>query len=560
MENIVNKLNYLVFAVLILTVSIFSGCTLVETNQYKYMTQTVAQAERSGYKVTVTMEEFLTYYSNYAGSYMQNGMSKKETTEQIVNMIINRKLFVDYLKDYKVENNNVYTLSNADINDCWSSVYDYVYEKLDSYKSEIYTDWGLEIEEEETSDKEEGNEFSARTPYEHEYTIVNGKLVKVEKEDETDENVAINPNPFNQYFWQESEKDVSGYTTTGAVKTKLTEFSDGIREEEMKRFVKDLKSAESYKKEKDNSSFAIFNRELERVYKIQEDNKYIEKYQEIFEDNYVLKGEDVVDLFSKTLKSQIEKYSSISAYNDAMKSSNADVYYHPTQGWFYVSHLLIGYDDAQKAKISTWKSQVEKGIITQAECDANIDALKLELKATARDSEGNETTTVKSAQGVLDEVNSALSVYGNDSQARINAFTDLIYKYTSESSFLTRDFDYAIPFNEEYDSMVEEFATASREVQTQGVSSISGLVYTEYGAHIIMYTGLPTNVSLTAENVTLQDLWNVQLKSSSSKNMLDLFAGKVTKNSYSDAQNSIIDQLRDGMDISYSKTKLKKFL
>ncbi len=562
-EIIVNKFSYLVLAVLVVTITVFSGCTLVTTNQQKYMSQIVASATSAdgNYKVEVTMEEFLTYYSNYASSYIQNGMTNAEATEQVVNLIINRKLFVDYLKDYKDGDQSVYTLSNADINDVWTEVYNYVYEQLDSYENEVYDDWGIENET-SSNDAEESTdtEFVGRTQYEHEYTLVNGVLTKVENEDTVDEDVPLNPNPFKSYFWQAGEEGTTGFTSVGAVKSKLTEYSDGLREEEMSRFVRDLRQAESYQNYEDTTSWAVFERELNRVYEIQLDNKYIEKYQEIFEDNYVLNGDDILSLYNSTIKSQMELYSNdLSAYNSAMGEDNSTVYYHPTQGWFYVSHLLIGFNDDQTALIDEWDSQVSNGIITQEERDANVEGLRSQLKATARDSDGNETDVTKSASEILSEVNSTLAVYGSDANARINAFTDLIYKYTTEASFLTRDFDYAIPFDEAYDTMVEEFANASREVQKQGLSSVTGLVYTEYGAHIIMFTGVPQNASITGENTTLQDLWNTPLKSSSDKNMLDLFAEQVTRNDYSVQQTHIINQLRDGMDIVINKSRLSDY-
>ena len=556
-----NKFNFIILAVLVFTITVMSGCSLITTNEKKYMAQTVAVAESKDgkYEVKVSMEEFSMYYANYASNYIQNGMSDKQVVEQIVDMIINRKLFVDYLKDYELDNEKIYTLTNKDINDCWTEVYKYVYEQLDSYEVEIYNDWGLELNEEEKTE-EETSEFVGREDYEHTYVLNNGVLTKVENENSEDEDVALNPNPFKQYFWQDSESEVKGYTTTGAVKTKLTEYSDGIREEEMKRFVKALTKSESYKKEKDTSPWAVFERELNRVYKIQEDNKYIKKYEEFFNESYQMNSNDILSLYESTILGQMEKYATASAYNDAMKADNSIVYYHPTQGWFYVSHLLIGFDDEQKALIEEWEAQVKKGIITEEEKEANIATLRLQLKATARDSEGKNTSVVKSASQILTEVNNAVSIYGNDVDGRVNAFTDLIFKYTSESSFLTRDFDYAIPVDKAYDSMVEEFATASRELYESGLGSVSGLVYTEYGAHIIMFTGLPANANLSGQNVTLEQLWGTKLKTSSDKNMLDLFAEKVTKNDYATQQNKIIDQLRADMNISYSKTKLKKFL
>ena len=556
-----NKFNYIILAVLFFTITVMSGCSLITTNEKKYMAQTVAIAESKDgkYEVKVSMEEFSMYYSNYASSYMQNGMSKKQVVQQIVDMIINRKLFIDYLKDYELDNEKIYTLTNKEINECWTEVYKYVYEQLDSYEVEIYNDWGLELNEDEKTE-EEKSEFIGRTEYEHTYVLKNGVLTKNEKENGEDENQTLNPNPFKQYFWQENESEVKGYTKKGAIKTKLTEYSDGIREEEMKRFVKALTKAEEYKKEKDTSPWAVFEREIERVYKIQEDNKFIQKYEQFFNDSYQMNSNDIIALYENTILGQMENYSTTSAYNDAMKADNSTVYYHPTQGWFYVSHLLIGFDDNQKALIEEWETQVKKGIITEEEKQANIETLRLQLKATARDSEGKNTSVTKSASQILTEVNNAVSIYGNNVDEKVNVFTDLIFKYTTESSFLTRDFDYAIPVDKAYDSMVKEFATASRELYEKGLGSLSGLVYTEYGAHIIMFTGIPANANLSGQNVTLEQLWGTKLKTSSDKNMLDLFAEKVTKNDYATQQNKIIDQLRADMDISYSKTKLKKFL
>ena len=521
------------------------------------MSQTVAEVNLDDKnKLTVSMEEFLIYYSNYASTYVQNGMTTKEATEQVLDMIINRKLLVNYLKN--IEGN---TLTTAEINDCWTAVYDYVYEKLDSYKDTIYADWGLEADDEETK-SEDSNSYVGRTEYEHSYIVKNGELVKVEKEDDSRVDSVVNPNPFKSYFWQQDDQGTKGFTSVGAVKAKLTEYSDGLKEEEMKRFVKDLKTNESYKDFDDTSSWAIFERELNRVYEIQVDNKYIEKYQQTFEKAYTISKDQVLDTYKATMKGQKELYGNdLSAYNNAMKSDATSVYYHPTQGWFYVSHLLIGYTDEQKAQITEWENQVKSGIITEEEKDANIKTLRAELKATARDSEGNDTKVVKSAQAILDEVDNTLAVYGSDANARINAFTDLIYKYTTESSFLSRDYDYAIPLDEEYDSMVEEFATESRELQKTGVvSTYSRLVYTQYGAHIIMYTGVPTNANDNIDATTIQDLANTKLKSSSTKNMLDLFISKVTTSDYNVQQERLIDQLRDGKKITIYKTRLGNYL
>jgi len=554
----VNKLNYLIVAILVFTLTVFSGCSLVTDNQTKYMSQTVAQVKLDDKNtLTVSMEEFLIYYSNYASSYVQNGSTTKEATEKVLDMIINRKLIVNYLKG--IEGN---ALTTAEINDCWTAVYDYIYEKLDSYKDEIYSEWGLDADDEDTSSSDDSSSFSARSEYEHTYIVKNGKLVKVEKEDDSRVDTVINPNPFKSYFWQEGEEGTKGFTSVGAVKSKLTTYSDGLQEEEMKRLVKDLKTNESYKNFKDNTSWAIFERELQRVYDIQVDNKYIEKYQETFEKAYTVSAEQVLNTYKATMKGQKELYGNdISAYNSAMKSDATSVYYHPTQGWFYVSHLLIGYTDEQKAQITEWENQVKKGIITEEEKDANIETLRTCLTATARDSDGNNTDVVKSAEAVLAEVDSTLAVYGSDASARINAFTDLIYKYTSESSFLTRDYDYAIPLDDEYDSMVEEFAIASRDLQATGqVGTYSRLVYTEYGAHIIMYTGAPSNANDNIDATTIQDLENAKLKSSSTKNMLDLFISKVTTSDYNVQQEKLIDQLRDGKKITIYKTRLGNYL
>lgn len=546
------KLLVIVLSVMLFITAMFSGCTLVETNTAKYMDTVVATVKSDDYNIEVTKQELLRYYNNYYDTYVNSyGYTPQETVKLCLDMIINQKLLVSYLKKSGVQ------LTQNDKNSITLKVFDYVEESLSNYIAQIKNDWG--IKDETTSTTDEDKTYPTKEEFTPEYEYVyNEDLQKWEIKYVLDKPSAVQDpelkNYFESYFWTEEERGTEGFTAVGAIKTKMTPYSDGINEEAMKRFVKDLKNNEAYRNYKNSTSYDIFMREYNRVYKIYEDNKYIEKLEDSFKNEFVLSSDDVIDYMSYKLNSQKELYddenSIFKVYNEAMKSDATTVYYHPTTSWFNVMHVLIGYSDAQKELISTWKQELENGIITQIEYDANVNTLKNEIVGQARDSEGKLVGSEKSLSSIYNEIKNALAQLGNDAQGKLNKFDEFMYKYSTDEGSLNRDYDYAIPLDAAYDTMVSEFATASRELYNNGiVGAISEPIMSEYGAHIIIYSGISKNVVNNINSLTINDLINTKLKPTSEKSMFDIACGGVEAQSFDVYQNNIVSQLRAGVEI-----------
>ena len=562
------RILFVTLAVLVCICSMFSGCTLIETNVAKDMDTVVATVKYNDKNtIEIKKQELLNYYYNYYETYVSNyGYTEKKALEACLDLIINQELLVA-----KIKEDEDFALTQNDKNAITLQVFDYVEEKISGFIDEIKNDWGIEgtdVEENQSEEKTYATKDKFKPTFEYVYDYVDSSDPNSQKEWQikyVQDNKSNTQNPelsniYNSYFWMESESQEVGFASAGALKSKITQYSDGVREEAMKRFVKELKVAEEYRNYKKNTSYDIFMREFNRVYQIYEDNKYIQKLEDWFNKQFVLSTENVLNYMKYQVQSQQEMYDDnngiYKAYNEAMKSDASKVYYHPTNSWFNVSHVLIGYSDEQKAQIEKWDEQVKNGIITKKEYDANIESMKSQVMGQARDSEGKLIGEKKSAIAIYNEINSALNALGSDSDLRIKKFDEFIYKYSTDEGTFNATTDYAIPFDSTYDTMVEEFATESRNLYNSGVvGAMSGIVMSKYGAHIIIYTGTPKNIVNDINTLTINDLLNHKLKASNDKTMFDVACDGASKSDFATYQSNLVSILRDGKSIKLYKSR-----
>lgn len=264
-------------------------------------------------------------------------------------------------------------------------------------------------------------------------------------------------------------------------------------------------------------------------------------------------------------------------------SGLADIYWLPNSiidNYFTVSHILIGYSDAQTAEITKKKDEVASGKMSADAYQAWLDSLVVTAKE--HDADGKETGVTKTAQEVLDELNSKLTPLNEaNAQSRINTFRDYIYKYNTDPGMLNNEFEYVMGVNDS--QMVQQFTDASRvlygykKVQQTDIngpvldsnnkpvynwvkdstktpvrSAMSQLVMTDYGAHIIMYTRplrdfISTSTSLTNNNYE-QYLYGTENSYGTlfngaptpAKTYFDSIADKLTKPAYTSYEQSII--------------------
>ena len=173
--------------------------------------------------------------------------------------------------------------------------------------------------------------------------------------------------------------------------------------------------------------------------------------------------------------------------SSVMSSGLADVYYLPSDvanNLFNVSHILIGFTDEQKTEYTRIQNEAAKNSSYNAQNDLNT------LYAATM-------SNGVSADDVLIEVQTALNK-ADSLQEKYKIFREYINKYNSDpgmqnleqlNSSSKPQYEYLMTTTKDNNTMVEAFTNASLELFDAGEKgAISGLVWTEYGAHIIMYT------------------------------------------------------------------------
>ena len=210
------------------------------------------------------------------------------------------------------------------------------------------------------------------------------------------------------------------------------------------------------------------------------------------------------------------------SYGSKLLEGLKDVYFVPrdvAKQYFTVSHILLGYSDEQKAELENIKTQYATDR-NKENRDHAIAVIKKQLVVTPKDADGKDKTYTMTADEVLEYVRTQVMPDAKDKPLtqKVEDFRNMIYMFNSDPGMQNPEFEYTIGIDlrddksensTEADSMskmVPEFTRASRElynynydtnvggkktvdgvnVDTRG--TISDLVWTDYGAHIIMYT------------------------------------------------------------------------
>lgn len=259
----------------------------------------------------------------------------------------------------------------------------------------------------------------------------------------------------------------------------------------------------------------------------------------------------------------------IKSYISKMLEDASSIYYHPTNDCFYVSHVLLKYTDEQSNNLKVLKQQCQD----EGEYELAESKELAKIRVNKYDQEGNVVKENVTPEQVLAEIQEALKdasseremveifnsfVYsynmdtGNknanqdyviaraikeDSESRskmVTTFTDAsrcmyetyLWLNSDASHTLTNidkhDEDYvdAIPdgaylgYKKDYDKYFDALTYAGKTALEGGkvgaIGTMTGLVKSDYGYHIIMFTGLTSDVnfegSFDATRVKLSDV------------------------------------------------------
>jgi len=279
--------------------------------------------------------------------------------------------------------------------------------------------------------------------------------------------------------------------------------------------------------------------------------------------------------------------------------------------FFTVSHILLEYSEQQKTELSKIEERYKQDKNEANRANA-MQVLKDQVRVTRR-ADGVATGNPMSAQEVLTYVQSYVAPHSRNKSLdrKVQDFRDCIYMFNSDPGMKNPEYEYVIGADLRKDQsaksteddtmskMVPEFTKASRDlfnfnkdenrggvmrvqeyvrqfevssntfghyelvkdelVDTRG--TMSGLVWTDYGAHIIMYTRnisdfIFTNTMEMIE--TSADFYlNAPLASYGNKTTFDVLVEGIQKPSYSRYEQQRITEYKEDQKITYHKKNYK---
>ena len=191
-----------------------------------------------------------------------------------------------------------------------------------------------------------------------------------------------------------------------------------------------------------------------------------------------------------------------------------------------------------------------------------------QIAGYARNESGEETGEPVLASNILVEIQNALSAYGTSEDdltilEKSQKFNEFIYKYNQDDGMMNAETPYVVNLDTEVqDKMVKPFADASRELYTVGKGSLSELVFTEYGVHIIFYSKPAENIIAYNDLLTItpEVLYRTPISLAGDKSVYDKMYETVTKRSYQNYQDGVINELKSEVEITLYKSNYSDLL
>jgi hypothetical protein len=543
----------------------FTGCNLVQQNTDRYLNKTVATAGT----VTITKKDLISAYNSYGYQYVQYyGYTSEKAVTTVLNNLINRELLLQEAKKHIVvdeTDHKVYYLTldsdgkevsrrviyNAYVwqNDILEETYDSINEQIASIEETVRTELNISAEESEEEDTD--SDYSAEEVYEKKVKYENGVWSIIYDELEPD------------------EEPMGGFVQASTGNKQVSELA-------YKRYIKSLIYSEKGKNLSTNES-EVLQREIDRIYDIQQDNKLIEEFETQYEQSVVIDdtfNARIVDYYKKLVLASYEKYKELGTsgyeqYASDMQSDSSTVYYHPYgEKFVQVSHVLIKLTDEQLDEIEALDNKLATGVIGQQERDEEYQKILDKTIVHARDEDGNETDVTKTVSEVYAEINNELAKY-NTVEEKAIAFNKFIYKYNQDTGIINASNYYVVNLDTSIDdSMVKAFADKSRELSAENKDggNISEPVFVSSdnysGYHIIFNAGTVKN-DLSIEQVKnltssyAVNLYNKKIMLGTDKTYYDYIYDTIVSSDYTSYQSSIVNTKKNDIKIVIYADRIK---
>lgn len=577
-DKMKSKIKVFLMCFVLLCMSLFAGCSLVETNNNKLYNAVVADIyNKEGKKVAeISNRELISGYESYGNMYVQYyNYTKAQAVDMTLKQLENRKIVI--LEAEKLFNVNLKTGEGLDEKEK-GYIYDQTVESLNTNLKNYY-DKVLGTTEEEEKDEDEikfeGYSKNVTLDYDENGNYVIKKL-------NVKDGLLDGYRPTNNIlksFYNEAEKAeiYDNFIEKG--------FSSEDYQKALKYYLIDLKSAE-YGMNLSTDAKSMFEREIERLYKVNYENYIVQKYSE----NNKKSGEiasvttdDILKLYSSKVRASYTKYAieKDGNYGENVSSSLNDVYYfrgdEEANKYFTVANILFKFDDAQTARYEEINKKLSESEVYD-EYESDLNALYSQIKPVIR--QLNEDT------GIYEEIDNDFNLSVNDiiydkiQIALKNAQTtgdvgyigdiinNYIYTYNEDTGMFNAKSNYVIGVDKDgkaVSSFVEEFNEAGLKLYNNGRGKIGDMEVTRssYGIHVLVYTGacenlfdgidetfeLGGNAGSEEGEHAISVLANTRVNMLVDKTYLDLLYDEIYQDNYAFFEQANINFLRENYEI-----------
>lgn len=501
------KFTGLLICFMLICISLFAGCSLVETNNDKLYNAVVSEIKnKEGVKVAeITNRELLSGYESYGATYVQSyGYTKEKAVDMTLTQLQNRKITVLTAEDIFGIKSTGEGLSTLEKTYLWEKTASSLKSNIDYYYNEIV---GEKEEESSTSIVFTGYSKNATLEKDENNSYV------IKKEDKKDGVLdSFRPEGADRDYNNENDRkklydDFMEYKTINADYEKAFNL-----------YLTDLKTAE-YGMKLSTETKSMVEREIKRLYNIAYENYMVEKYQEyvVKEDDisYSVNVDDILNLYSSKVRTAYTQYviEGDSGYDDDVKNSLNDVYYFKTDSnstqYFTVANILFKFNDNQTATFNEIKTKYESnnGNYDFESYQHDLDALYSSIEPVIRklnnvtgayeEIENVDNLTVEDI--IKDKIQ--IAIQSAQTTGNINFIGDtineLIYQYNEDSGMFNAESNYVIGVDKDgkaVSSFVEEFNNAGLKLYNEGKIGNFEVTRSDYGIHVVIYMGKCENL------------------------------------------------------------------
>lgn len=488
------KITVLLITLLMVVTCCFAGCSTFKVDYVKYYNEVVAEV--NGYQIT--RHELINSYNNYGYSYYvsQQGKSQEEALKSTLNLLIDRRLLADYIKQ-----DDRYALTEYDINEIYQEVLDSLQSSFESYLStarEIHNvdePEATEDEEESTVYKKADYQYSKRAELEYGSDIIK----YLDEKDETIVEYALD-NDFVVNYASKKKSEIVGKLYAKFMENinynqYLEENYETLTNKALSLLSKNLINYEYYLRDANGNKYStdtpsLIKRFIERLYDNQVQTAYISNFEDYYVANETLSTSKLLNKYIELVETDHAKYTnSLTSYYDYLKTVGSDaemVYYTPenaTGKFGYFLHVLLPVDEDVFTALDT---KEETGLYGEQEFADLKTATILEQTHQERNTETGELIDGdKTIEDILQEYKNSVN--------SLDDFVDFMFRYTSDTATLTADKPYVIGYDgdTEYSSMVDEFTDEAIRLLKNNLTKTESNEYivTQYGVHLLYYVG-----------------------------------------------------------------------